>query len=71
MFIGVIFSTFLLLKDSQQKQMDDSLVLFAATVGQRKLSKLCRMISRIFPQIDLHKENERSLGEFPFHNKQL
>ena len=49
MFIGVVFSTHLLLKDSQQKQMDDRLVLFAATVTQSKLSKLCRLLSRIFP----------------------
>ena len=71
MFIGVVFSTHLLLRDSQQKQMDDSSVLFAATVAQSKLSKLCRLISRIFPRIDLHKENERSFGEFPLHNKRL
>ena len=64
MFIGVVFSTHLLLKDSQQKQMDDRLVLFAATVAQSKLSKLCRLISLIFPRIDLHKENETSFGEF-------
>ena len=57
MFIGVVFSTHLLLKDSQQKQMDDRLVLFAATVVQSKLSKLCRLLSSIFPRIDLHKEN--------------
>ena len=64
MFIGVIFRTHLLLKNSQQRQMDDRLVLFAATVTQIKLSKFCRLISRIFPRIDLHKENERSFGEF-------
>ena len=51
MFIGVVFSTHLLLKDFQQRQMDDSLVLFAATVAQSKLSKLCRLIPRIFPRI--------------------
>ena len=64
MFIGVVFSTHLLLKDSQQKQIDERLVLFAATLAQSKLSQLCRLISRIYPRIDLHKENERSFGEF-------
>ena len=39
------------------------LVLFAATVAQNKLSKLCRLRSRIFPRIYLHKENERSIGK--------
>ena len=66
MFFGVVFSTHLLLRESQQKQMDDCSVLFAATVAQSKLSKLCRLLSRIFPRIDLHKENERSFGKFPF-----
>ena len=56
MFIGVVFSTHLLLKDSQEKEIDDR--LFAALVAQTKLSKLC-----IFPRIDLHKENERSFGK--------
>ena len=37
MFIGVVFSTHLLLNDSQQKQMDDRLVLFAATLTQSEL----------------------------------
>ena len=36
MFIGVVFRTHLLLKDSQQKQMDDRLVLFAAVVALAK-----------------------------------
>ena len=40
MFIGVAFSTYLLLKDSQQKRMDDRLVLFAATVAQSELIAL-------------------------------
>ena len=66
MFIGVVFGTHLLLKDSQQKQMDDRLVLFAASVAQSKLSKLGRLLSRIFPRIDLHEENERSFGKFFF-----
>ena len=57
MFIGLVFSTHLLLNDSQQKQMEDRLVLFAATVPQSEL---------IFPRIDLLKENERSFGKFPF-----
>ena len=48
MLIVVVFSTHLLLKDSQQKQMDDRLVLSTATVAQSKLSKLCRLLSRIF-----------------------
>ena len=43
--------------------MDDRLVLFAATVAQNKLSKLRRLLSRIFPRIYLHKENERSIGK--------
>ena len=60
MFIGVVFSTHLLLKDSQHKQMHDRMVLFAATVAQSKLNKLCRLLSRIFPRIGLHKVNERS-----------
>ena len=55
MFIGL--TTHLLLNDSQQKQMDDCLVLFAATVAQSEL---------IFQRIDLHKERERSFGKFPF-----
>ena len=71
MFIGVVFRTHLLLKDSQQKQMDDRLVLFAATVAQSKLGKLCRLLSCILPRIDLHKENERSFGKFPFHSQQV
>ena len=58
----MVFSTHLLLNDSQQKQIDGPLVLFAATVAQ---SKLCRLVSSIFPRIDLHiKENERSFGKF-------
>ena len=56
MFIGLVFSTHLLLNDSQQKQMDDRLVLFAATVAQSELIVLSY----------LHKENERSFGKFPF-----
>ena len=69
MFIGVVFSTHLLLKDSQQKQVDDRLALFAAAVAQiGKLSTLCRLLCRIFQPTDLHKENERSFGKFPFHN---
>ena len=47
--------------------MDDRLVLFVATVAQiSKLSTLCRLLSRIFPPTDLHKENERSFGKFYF-----
>ena len=47
--------------------MDDRLVLFVATVAQiSKLSTLCRLLSRIFPPTDLHKENERSFGKFSF-----
>ena len=46
--------------------MDGCSVLFAATVAQNKLSKLCRLLPRIFLRIDLHKENERSYGKFPF-----
>ena len=38
MFIGEVVSTHLLLKDSQLKQMNDRLVLIAATVAQSKLS---------------------------------
>ena len=71
MFIAVVFSTHLLLKDSQQKQMGDRLVLFTATLAQSKLSQLCHPLSRIFPPIDLHKDNERSYGKFPSHNQQL
>ena len=71
MFIGVVFSTHLLLKDSQQKQMEDRLVLIAATEAQSKLSNLCGLLSRIFPRIDLHQENERSFGKLPFHNQQV
>ena len=63
MFIGVVFSTHLLLKDSQQKQMDDRLALFAATVAQSKLSKLSTAFSYLSIN-DLHKENERSFGKF-------
>ena len=69
MFIGVVFSTHLLLTVYQQKQMDDRLVLLAATVAQSKLSKLCLLLSRIFPRIAFHKENEWSFGKFPFHNQ--
>ena len=67
MFIGVVFSTHQLLKYSQQKQMDDRLAFFAATVAQSKLSELCYPLSRIFRPIDLRNENERSFGKFPFH----
>ena len=43
--------------------MDDRLVLFAATLAQSKLSKLCRLLSRIFPRIGLHQGNEGSFGK--------
>ena len=46
MFTGVVFSTHLLLKDSQQKQIDDCLVLYAATVAQSKLNNLGRLLCR-------------------------
>ena len=71
MFIGVVFSTHLLLKDSQQKQMDDRLVLFAATVAQSKLSNICRLLSSIFPRIDWRQENESSFGKLHFHNQKV
>ena len=67
MFIGVVFSTHLLLRDSRQKEMDDRLVLFAAAVAQSKLSKLCRLLSRISPRIDLRKTKGRA-EIFPFIN---
>ena len=70
MFIGVVFSTHLLLKDSQQKQIDDCLVLYAATVAQSKLNKLYRLLCRIFPRIDLHEEIGHS-GNIPFHDQQI
>ena len=43
--------------------MDDRLVLFAGTVAQSKLSKLRRLLSRIFRRIDLDTKNERSIGK--------
>ena len=48
--------------------MDDHLVLFAAAVAQSKLSKLCRLPSRIFPRIDLRKTKGHA-GIFPFINE--
>ena len=38
-FTGILFSTHLLLKDCQRKQMDDHFVLFADTVVASKLSR--------------------------------
>ena len=45
-FIGMLLGTHLLFKDSQQKQMDDHLVSFAATVVESKLSgvRSCHLI---------------------------
>ena len=40
-FIGMLLDTDLLFKDSQQKQMDDHLIWFAATVVESKLSGVC------------------------------
>ena len=37
----MLLGTYLLLKDSQQKRMDDHLVWFAATVVESKLSGVC------------------------------
>ena len=53
----VVFSTHLLFNDSQQKQMEDRLVLFAATLPQSELIGLSYLSAN-----DLHKENERSFG---------
>ena len=71
MFIGVVFGTHLLLKDSQQKQMDDRLVLFAATVAQSKLSKLCRLHSPSFHELICIRKTKGHSGNFPFHNQQV
>ena len=60
-FIGMLLGTHLLFKDSQQKQMDEHLVRFADTVVESKLSIDSVVSSHIFPRIDLHKQNERSL----------
>ena len=59
---SMLLSTHLLFKDSQQKQMDDHLVWFAATEVESKLSIDSVGVSLyVFPQIDLHKQVERSL----------
>ena len=52
-FIGVLLSTHLLLKDSPQKQMDDHLTWFVANVPQGKLNELCSC-----PRIDLRKSKK-------------
>ena len=59
-FIGMLLGTHLLLKDSQQKQMDDHLVWFEATKVESKLI-IDFVSSHIFPRIYLHKQMERSL----------
>jgi len=51
---------FTVIESFSAKTKDDRLVLFAATEAQSKLSNVCRLLSRIFPRIDLHMENERS-----------
>ena len=64
-FIGIVFRTHLLLKDSQQKQMDDGLVLFAATVAQSKLSDVIRFLVSFRELICIRKTKGHS-GNFPF-----
>ena len=54
-FIGMLLGTHLLFKDFRQKQMDDHLVRFAATVVEIKLSIDSVGVSLyVFPRIDLH-----------------
>ena len=58
---SMVLSTHLLFKDSQQNQMDDHLVWFAATVVESKLSIDSVGVSLyVFPRIDLSKQIERS-----------
>ena len=59
---SMLLGTHLLFKDSQQKQMDNRLVWFAATVVESKLSIDSVGVSLyVFPRIDLHKQIERTL----------
>ena len=58
----MLLGTHLLFKDSQQKQMDDHLVWFAATVAESKLSIDCMCLLISFHElICTGKQNERSL----------
>ena len=66
-FIGLVFRTHLLMEDSQQKQMDDGLVLFAATVAQSKLSDVIRFLVSFHELICIRKTKGHS-GNFPFVN---
>ena len=60
--IGMLPGTHLVFKDSQQKQMDDHLVRFAATVVESKLSIDCMYFLIFFHElICTGKQNERSL----------
>ena len=65
---SAVTSTQLLLKDSQQKQMDDRSVLSAATVARSKLSKLCQLLS--FHELIYIRKTKGHSGNFPFHNQQ-
>ena len=61
-FIGMLLGTHLLFKDSQQKQMDDPLVRFTATVVESKLSIDCMYFLISFQELTCTgKQNERSL----------
>ena len=64
-FIGLVFRTHLLMEDSQQKQMDDGLLLFAATVAQSKLSDVIRFLVSFHELICIRKTKGHS-GNFPF-----
>ena len=58
----MLLGTHLVFKDSQQKQMDDPLVRFAATVVESKLSIDCMYFLISFQElICTGKQNERSL----------
>ena len=62
-FIGMLLSTHLLFKDSQQKQMDDHLVWFEATVVESKLSRFCSCLLISFHElISVNKMKGHCLG---------
>ena len=56
MFIGVLLSTHLLFKDTQQKQTLNHLAWIAAAVAQMQTKWTLQLSYSIFPRIDLRKE---------------
>ena len=67
-FIGVLLATHLLFKDSQQKWMDDHSVWFAASLVERKLSKLCSCPLTSFYELTCTGKWKVIRENFPFYN---